>query len=227
MKLVFYGLDAFLRSHSGRRIYFSTENPSDGDDVFVPLDLDKTPSAAQAGRIRWGDVIVDDFGEAQSKLTTLAPDRSPRRTGGVWVEERHLNLLRRLFDLPVPHPKQAGTKPYEHMSVRYYAEDPSGDRKRVGTRYLGFHARMVNPETRTVQVWHAGTYGDEAGKKPVEIPNVDFADPSKVDYHKSRHGETELAATDAAGTEGALFLSDDYARMVELHGNKKPPGDGI
>jgi hypothetical protein len=228
MKLVFYGLDAYVRSHAGKRIYFSTENPNHDPNMFVPLDLGKTPEAAEQGQIAWGDVIVDDVGDQNDKRTSVAPWKpGGRRKGGVYVEEKHLALLRRLFPLPVPHPASPAAKPHELMSVRYYAEDANGDSRRVGHRYLGYHAKILDPAKRTVQVWHAGTSGDPAAKPPIVIEDLDFDDPSKVDFHSSNHGYTEIGTADGQPKEGALFLKDDYARTVALEGAKKPPADGL
>jgi hypothetical protein len=76
-----------VRSWAGKQIYFSPENPAQNPNVFVPLDLDKTPSAAQGGKIAWGDVLVDDIGEAKVAKTTVNPwDSAGRRKGAVWVD---------------------------------------------------------------------------------------------------------------------------------------------
>lgn len=228
MKLVFYGLDAYVRSHSGRQIYFSTENPNRDPNMYVPLDLERTPAAAEAGKISWGEVVADDVGEPNGKRTTVNPwDTGGRRRGGVWVEERQLSLLRRLFDLPLPDRRSPHQRLHELMSVRYYAEDPSGDRRRVGRRYLGFHAQLLDRATGRVRVWHAGTSGDpHPHKGPVELV-VDFADPEQVDYPTSRHGHTEIGVQPGAPAEGALFLDDGFARVHALEGNKKPPDEGL
>lgn len=228
MKLVFYGLDAYVRSNSGKQLYFSTENPNRDPNMFIPLDLDKSPEAAEQGRIAWGDVIVDDVGESNAKRTTIAPwERGGRRRGGVWIEERHLALLRRLFPLPLPPANSGGARLHELMSVRYYAEDATGDARRVGNRYLGYHAKILDPVTRTVRVWHAGTSGDPAGKPPVDIEGLDFNDPEQVDYPTARQGHTEIGVESGQPREGALFLKDDFAIARTLEGNKKPPGDGL
>lgn len=229
MKLVFYGLTAFVRQSSGRQIYFSNENPTQNPNVFIPLDCSKTPSEARQANIPWTQVVVDDIGDAKSKKTTVEPwNTGGRRRGGVWIEEAHLALLRKLFSLPVPNLQQyPGSRLHEFQTVLYYAEDANGDRERVGNRYLGYHAKVLNKAKRTVQVWHAGTSGDPNAKKPVQIAKLNFANPEEVDYSTANLGHTEIGVGNGDPQEGALFLTDSYALSVGLEGPKKPPGDGL
>ncbi len=146
MRCEFVGTPAFLGRIDGEtRCSFWVEEPVDhGFDVdrLIAIDLARTPSAAVAGEIGWGDVQVDDCFTGPNGAvagTTLGP-RWPEVSlaGAVYLERRFVESLPARLRPPTP-PVGVDGRAYECVTTAYW---PEIDDPRAGRRYAGHHAEI-------------------------------------------------------------------------------------
>jgi hypothetical protein len=109
---------------------------------LVTVDLAKSPSSANLGRISWGDVEVDDaFTAINGEIvgTTLGPSWPEFEiAGSAYLESSFFARLPARLQSAVP-PMEGHS--YEHASAVYW--HGTADR-RAGLRYAGHHARIID-----------------------------------------------------------------------------------
>lgn len=172
------------------------------------VDLAMTPSAALAGRIKPGDVQVDDH-TSHGGRTTIGP-LWPGGTmiGACWIPA---DVWKAMANPPPRAPVNDGGRDYEHTAVQYF------DNEQGNRRFYGFHAKLAGTPQgglTLLEVWNPGT--SIANPKPAGSWWLDLAkvaDPG---------GPT----IDPATPEGPIFLEHVTVRSITMFQPKLPPSVG-
>ena len=212
-RVVFYGFGAYVGAINGQRL--CSWWPDDPDSLgwssalLVPIDLSKTPSAAQSGVIPVSAVQVDDdiTSGGLSEVGPLFP--LGRSAGACWIRDSYWNGLG--GNKP---PRQPGTQffDYELTSVQYF-DGELGDR-----RFYGYHAKILAAQggLSHVKIWQPG-WAKPPSQDVMTIAWLDLAQVSDPNFTTIQN----------AGDEGALFLDRATAQSLSARRPKIPKDFGF
>lgn len=198
---------AFLGRIDGeRRCAFWADDPSEhGFDAerLIAIDLARSPAAAMAGLIDWGDVQVDDAWSGPGGAvagTTLGPAWPELQLAGVvFLAEGFWRALPERVRPPCP-PRGGEGRPYEFMTVTYR---PDRDDPRAGRRYAGHHAEIVETHGRLALV---AIHAPGASRAAGAVPQRMWLDLSSPEHCDAGPDALTTIGVDAARV-GALFLN--------------------
>lgn len=209
-RTVFHGCSAWVgRIDSESRCRFWTTNPLENNFdpiLLVPVDLSKSTSAAQQGKIDWDEVQVDDYYGAPKNPngpTTIGPSfPDGATTGFVFLAESYLTKLRSEIRPTVPPPGSAAQK-HEFMTAVYQTG------ARAGRRYAGTHVKVHATQGSTAEVeflLHCPT-PKLNGRHKLDLASLD------VDEHIAKGGLTEI---DIRKNASGGFMRDQGSLFVDF-----------
>jgi len=212
-RTVFYGFGAYVGTINGQRqCSWWPDDPNNlnwANNLLVPIDLSKNPTAARQGVIPVADIIVDDdlLSGGLTEVGPLFPLGRP--VGACWLRDTYWNALG--ANKP-PRLPSADWYDYELTSVQYW-DGELGDR-----RFFGFHARIlaVQGALAHVKVWQPG-WSKASNSRVAAIAWLDLsqvADPNFTTIHNQND-------------EGALFIDRDTAKSLVTMRPKLPASQGM
>jgi hypothetical protein len=221
---IFYALGAFVGSVDGLSAcgFWATDPTRTYDPTkLIHIDLAKNPAAAFAGSVPWNQVNADDHTTAGG-LTQIGPRfHDPPGFGtfcaGVYMDEIFYGNLSSALRPAFPPISTYNNRSYEFMAAVYQ----SGAQQ--GTRYVGFHAKILQESgpTAQVQVWDGGT--SLGGGAPRYTGWIDLSKLDTVDAYTTAGGLTGIGVG-ALPKEGALYIENGKRITYQLLVPKLPPG---
>jgi hypothetical protein len=207
VRSVFVGTPAFLGRIDGEtRCAFWAAEPVDHDfdpARLIPVDLGRTPGAAAAKQIDWGEVEVDDCFSGPGGVvsgSTLGP-RWPelQLAGAVYLEVGFVGSLPAELR-PLCPPEGMSGYDYECMTATYW---PGTNDPRSGSRYAGHHAEIRHEQGTLAQVavWPPGR-----SQEPGVEPSLMWIDLASSDQCDAGPGSLTAIGVGDAPKAGALFL---------------------